>query len=193
MIKLKKNKKGNVKGFVLVETLITTVFVATILSIIYINFYPLIGEYEKREAYDDVDSKYSAFWLKKVIQDANISNSCMPTQSNPIIEIGDSCLSSDHQIVYQKLKKATGANMVYLTYYSLVDNQKRWDVKDTVKNSSNYSSEFKEYVAYLPNYSAFKGYNQAEYRILVEFKHEIKDGVDKKSDYKTFSTMEVSK
>ena len=48
-------KKNNKNGFVLVETLIVVVFVAAIFSIMFLNFYPLIGEYERRENYDDVE------------------------------------------------------------------------------------------------------------------------------------------
>lgn len=39
-----------------------------IFSVIYINFYPLAGEYERREFYDDVDSKYNTYWIKTFIQ-----------------------------------------------------------------------------------------------------------------------------
>ena len=53
--------KLNKKGFVLAETLVVAVFMATIFTIIYVNFYPLIGEYEKREFYDDLDSKYDIY------------------------------------------------------------------------------------------------------------------------------------
>ena len=53
--------KKNNKGFVLVETLVVTVFVMAVFSVIYISFYPLAGEYERRESYDDVDSKYGAY------------------------------------------------------------------------------------------------------------------------------------
>ena len=42
----------------------------TIFSMIYYYFYPLIGEYEKREVYDDVDGKYSVYWLKRIIEDS---------------------------------------------------------------------------------------------------------------------------
>ena len=59
--------KKNNKGFVLVETLVVTVFVAAVFSVIYINFYPLIGEYERRDFYDDLDSKYGAYWVKSII------------------------------------------------------------------------------------------------------------------------------
>ena len=63
-------KKINSGGFVLAETLVVTVFLMTIFSMLYYYFYPLIGEYEKREVYDDVDDKYSAFWIKKIIEDS---------------------------------------------------------------------------------------------------------------------------
>lgn len=68
-------KKLNKKGFVLVETLVTTVFVMSIFAIMYNNFYPLIGEYEKRENYDDIDSKYAVYWLKRIIQDSTFDAS----------------------------------------------------------------------------------------------------------------------
>ena len=70
-------KKNNQKGFVLAETLVVTVFLMVIFAMIYSNFYPLVGEYEKREVYDDVDGKYSAYWLKQMIESAvyNITGS----------------------------------------------------------------------------------------------------------------------
>lgn len=77
--------KLNKKGFVLAETLVVAVFMATIFTIIYVNFYPLIGEYEKREFYDDLDSKYDIYWFKRLVQNkqalpkdtwAQTSNQC---------------------------------------------------------------------------------------------------------------------
>ena len=50
--------KLNKKGFALVETLIVSVFVMTIFSLIFTNFFPMMGEYERREGYDDIDSIY---------------------------------------------------------------------------------------------------------------------------------------
>ncbi len=64
-------KKLNNNGFVLAETLIVTVFVLTLFSMIYRNFYPIIGLYEQRETYDDVDGKYVAYWVKKIIENNN--------------------------------------------------------------------------------------------------------------------------
>lgn len=61
----------NNRGFVLAETLVVTVFLAIIFTMIYQNFYPLIGEYEKRENYNDVDGTYSVYWLKNLIEDSS--------------------------------------------------------------------------------------------------------------------------
>ncbi len=65
---MEKIKKINNKGFVLAETLIVTVIILTLFTMIYINFYPLIGEYEKREVYDDADGKYAIYWIKRIIE-----------------------------------------------------------------------------------------------------------------------------
>ncbi|MBR2828542.1 MAG: hypothetical protein IKE70_04865, partial [Bacilli bacterium] len=62
---------NNEKGFVLAETLMVCVFLLIIFGMIYTNFYPIIGEYEKRETFDDVEAKYSVFWIKKIIEDSS--------------------------------------------------------------------------------------------------------------------------
>lgn len=64
-------KKSSQNGFVLAETLVVAVFLMTIFSMIYYYFYPLMGEYEKREVYDSVDDKYSVYWLKRMIEDGS--------------------------------------------------------------------------------------------------------------------------
>ncbi len=72
----------NEKGFVLAETLVVAVAVMGIFSLLYANYYPLIGEYEKREVYDDIDSKYIAHWVRKILVEKNTNltfttmNSC---------------------------------------------------------------------------------------------------------------------
>ena len=61
-------KKLNNKGFILAETLIVSLFLLLMFTMIYTNYFPIIGEYEKRENYDDVDGKYVAYWIKKLIE-----------------------------------------------------------------------------------------------------------------------------
>lgn len=52
------NKFINNKGFVLVETLVVSVFVVTVFTFLYINVLPLIGSYEEEVNYDSIDTKY---------------------------------------------------------------------------------------------------------------------------------------
>ena len=72
-------KKINNKGFVLAETLIVTVFVMTIFTLLYVNFFPLLGEYAKREFYDDIDSVIKNAKdnnVNRIIIDADSISSC---------------------------------------------------------------------------------------------------------------------
>ena len=62
-------KKINSSGFVLAETLVVAVFLMAIFAMLYSSFYPLVGEYEKRENYDSVDGKYGVYWIKRMIED----------------------------------------------------------------------------------------------------------------------------
>lgn len=68
-------KKFSNKGFVLAETIVVAVFMVTIFSALYSNYFPIMANYEKREYYDDLDSKYTAFWLKYMMQDSSYSSS----------------------------------------------------------------------------------------------------------------------
>ena len=198
----------------MVETLITTVFVVTILSIIYINFFPLIGEYERREAYDDVDSKYGAFWVKRMIQDSKYNPDAgrvVPFSVFLRREIDCSSLydnNTPEKAMCDNLWQKLGVKRVFLTHYNItkfkacVANYNSDACKSVGAAGSDQTFKdftiddaFKSYIAYLPDYSAFQSYNNAKYRIIVEFEHtNIKDGAGKSiPNYKTFATMEVSK
>ena len=79
-------KKISNKGFVLAETIIVAVFMVTIFSALYSNYFPIMANYEKRAYYDDLDSKYIAFWLKYMIQDPNYKLDCSAKNSNTTAE-----------------------------------------------------------------------------------------------------------
>ena len=49
-------RRKSEKGFMLLETLVVTVFIATLFAFIYQNTIPLFGEYKQRMKYDDIDS-----------------------------------------------------------------------------------------------------------------------------------------
>ncbi len=57
----------NNKGFVLIETIVTSVFVLGLFTFIVANIIPLIGDYEKASDYDTVESVYDAHMIRKML------------------------------------------------------------------------------------------------------------------------------
>lgn len=212
-------KLGN-KGFVLAETLVVATFVAVIFAVIYNNFYPLMGEYEKRETYDDVDSKYAVYWIKRIIEHDSTDKSnwdaafrsaqayynftCNDIYNND--EMYNMCIN-----LVEKLQVATHEYQppasstqylpnIYITRYSLTSmTDDSGQYYPGFKNSSKYygtdlSGRMLEYVEYLPEYNKALSLNDANYRVIVEFK-KAKDAVDGEEDvsYYAYSTIEVVK
>lgn len=58
---MKKNKKG----FILIELLIVAVFTASLFTFLYVNIIPIMGDYEQKEKYDTIDSKYILYDLRQ--------------------------------------------------------------------------------------------------------------------------------
>lgn len=203
--------KINSKGFVLVETLVVAVFVAAIFSVIYANFYPIMGEYEKREAYDDIDSKYATFWFKRIIQSdsvdftkKNIQND-ITNNSFHEFNCSNDIVASDVTAIKicNSLVTRFGVEKMYITDYKLgnrvePNNKNNFKGKVEANNSNVFSSGLQDYVAYLPTYSKVPSLNGACYRLVVEFKHKIDESIDdndttNKNNYWTYSTIEILK
>lgn len=144
-----KKIKINSNGFVLAETLVVAVFLLWIFTIIFTNFYPLMGEYEKRETYDDVDGKYSVYWLKKMIEDSSYQvtgNADTFFKNNGYVRFECRNVSTDNekQTICKNMVKAlevkgcdTDGNHceVYITKYQIGNTN--LDFKTAVKNNSN--------------------------------------------------------
>lgn len=189
-----KMKKLNRKGFVMTETLVVAVFIMGIFGIMYNNYYPLIGEYERREVFDDVDSKYGAFWIKRFIQHSSYDLSA--AQKNTINNNGYvlfSCnnINNDYRkTMCKKLLKELEVKdynvqpKVYITKYNL-ETFKSNVAADT--DYATFSGGFSDYVNYLPVYRV-PSLNDAAYRVLIEFDRN-KNGLN----YTTYATIEVKK
>lgn len=195
--------KLNNKGFVLIETLVTAVFVMAIFSIIYANFYPIMAEYEKRESYDDLDSKYAVYWIKRIIQsnsvnfDANVTSDINNNKYHQFSceEVNDATqkrLCENLIKEFQVNIDANGKPAIYVTNFKMGDlsTESKDNFKGAVDENkfNSFSSGFQDYVAYLPTYSGVISNNGACYRVVVEF-HHTKDN----NDYYTYSTIEVLK
>ena len=187
--------KKNNRGFALVETLVTTVFIAFIFSMIFINFYPLIGEYEKRENYDDVTSKYGAYWIKLLVENSNYNLNINEQNGYNVITCNDLYPTSGNSFctnVFTKLH----VSQVVISRYNITT------LKNNVNSNSasNINKELREYIKYLPKYDYVSSSEQLNdssiyqpYRIIVKFDHNGVLGTHDSSDYSTFATMGVNK
>lgn len=189
-----KMKKLNNKGFVMTETLVVAVFIMGIFGIMYNNYYPLIGEYERREVFDDVDSKYGAFWVKRFIQHSSYNLSLdmrNAINSNGYTMFSCDNISNDYRKTMCKklvreleVKDHSSQPKIYITKYNL-ETFKNYVKADT--DYATFSGGFSDYVNFLPIYKV-PSLNDAAYRVLIEFERN-KNGVN----FTTYSTIEVKK
>lgn len=195
-------KKLDNKGFALAETLVVSVFVLTIFTLIFTNFYPLMAEYEKREVYDDIDGKYAAYWIKKIVEDDETDfdknlkgNSYLRLTNNDSSEvtIGDPYM----KVLYERVFKSAQIENVYLI------DCKTSTFTDFVKDNETFNSTLEDYMNYLPTYEK-RCYSTDKpelpnYRVIIEFHRttrKIEEGIDDTGndfDYYAYSTMEVKK
>ena len=198
-------KKLNNKGFVLAETMVVAVFIMTIFGIIYVNFYPLMAQYERREFYDDIDSKYDVYWFKRMIENkafvsqGKINDLTNQIKNNAYVSITCNTLFTDNKYlpVCQQYWTASGITKLYITSFHLgessVNSIKTNDIlngrthlQDEAKlNSIPNDEDLIDYIRYLPKYN-YGSLNEAKYRIIAEFNREYHSGT-----YKSFATIEV--
>lgn len=197
--------KKNNKGFVLVETLVVTVFVAAVFSVIYINFYPLIGEYERREFYDDLDSKYGAYWMKVFAQRSNFNFTAVTSMINnpnygyylgsPNAFCGLLPDGSDDRSLCYTMSEYLHVNQIIITRYrldgkdTLIPDNATVNFKKKVMDRNEIGENFHSYVDFLPDYIV-PSLNSARYRVLVEFKRTVDSDSDSETYY-TYANMEV--
>ena len=164
---MKDKKVLNKRGFMLVETLIVGVFVMGIFSLLYTNFFPLIGEYERYKTYDTVESTYIAHWARMIALKGLPDSIYTTTRGNGYLDISDCNLytTSTGQSDCAAFKVMNHISRIYLTTYSTVN------FKNFIKDNSAFSRSFREYISYLPTYSknTSKTPSTGYYRVIVEY------------------------
>lgn len=172
----------NRRGFALVETLIVSAFVMGIFTLLYTNYYPLIGEYEKRENYDNIDMVYKTDAIKKFI---NKNRKSSTSELEPLYYQNSSnfCKLWNNPDQCTEMWKVLKVKSILLTQYT-IKNQ-----KNSIKNKANISNGLKEYVEYLPDYSTNK-YNYKG-RIIVEYEEKINDADSSSYTVYKYATLGV--
>lgn len=179
-VKMKLLKKLNNRGFMLVETLITTVFIMVIFSLIYTNLMPFVAEYERMENYDTVESVYVAHWARKIVLDGLPDSYFNTAQINGYVRLDTNSFNADMRDLFNGYVTANGVEQVYLTTY----NTEKF--KEYVDDNNNFERDFREYIAYMPSYKNNEA-KQNYYRVIVEYHGYLE------SDVNSYGTIEVIK
>lgn len=181
---MKTRKKLNQQGFMLVETLITTVFIVSIVVLLYTNLLPLIGEYDRYKNYDSVEATYLAHWTRRLVLDGLNDAAFDQASSLGYLDITDgSYFTSDYyRNLYNNLRSTASITRVYLTPYQTTSLK---EIKGT------FPRDFEEYITYLPTYSnnTSKTVATGYYRVIIEY-----CGIDNVSDCDAdhrYGTIEV--
>jgi len=152
-------KKLNNRGFLLVETVIVSVFVLTMFVLIYQNSIPMIEIYNQRIQYDDLNSVYVADLFRKfIVKDANYQGFLEEVQSVGYKDVGNcSIYSAGRQEVCVELKKALGIledDEIYISDWNITE----LDKLDTLPRG------YIEYIRYLKEQIQVK---PIEYRLIL--------------------------
>lgn len=164
---MKCKQKINSRGFILVETLIVGVFIMGIFTLLYTNFFPLIGEYERIRNYDTVESIYIAHWARMISLRGLTDSNYSIAKDVGYLDISDCSLytNSDSVNTCNAFKSVNNVSKIYLTSYSTEK------FKAFVRDNNSYSRSFREYIAYLPTYSknTSKTPSSGYYRVIIEY------------------------
>lgn len=179
---MKKSKKLDNSGFVIVETIIVAVFVIGICTFLFMNLLPLIGEYEKVSYYDDLSSKYKTHEIRKMLL-REIDKSSLGN-----VQIKESILNNGNYVLYKsvreednfhnplcdKLTNKKYCNTLLSDRFLYVDQIiitpfKLSDFKRESKDDKNISRQVREYIDYLPSYSKYSSTYDNYLRMIVVF------------------------
>lgn len=153
-------KKSNNKGFMMAELLAVIVVVLVVFTVLYTNFLPTKGEYEKRIEYNDLDSMYSLYYLRfYILKSIRNNNSKVALNNNGYEDL---------------LVKDSEGNITCNTKYSsVIDNiscndlVKKLNIKSAIITKykpSDYTGDLKDYL----NFLDIKDSNNELYRITIK-------------------------
>ncbi len=157
-------KKFNNRGFMMAELLAVAVVVLVIFTVLFTNFVPTKGEYEKRIEYNDVESLYANYYLKVMLLryfyngGSRINLTLNSDNYLTIVEDGlcsvnysygnfscqllaDQYDITDAVITKYKPTNYTGPLSKYINYLDIKDNETGELLRLTVKTKTGYSSD----------------------------------------------------
>ena len=131
----------NKKGFVLMETLVVTIFTLFTFTILYNTIVPLLGKYNELSYYNDLDTTYDLFHIRKFLYDdpnyKNVINDNYKviTCNNGTVLNQEACYN-----LFDFLGVDTTSDEVIFLKASY---------KDTLKNNTSISVDVRNYLDYI--------------------------------------------
>ena len=131
----------NKKGFVLMETLVVTIFTLFTFTILYNTIVPLLGKYTELSYYNDVDTTYDLFHIKKlIVNDTNYTNI---TSNNFKILACNNGTIANQEACYNLFDflgiDPTTDEVIFL----------KASYKDTLKTDTSISADVRDYLDYI--------------------------------------------
>lgn len=150
-------------GFILIETLIVTVFLMSIFTFLYVNIVPLNERYVRIKNYDDVTSVYAVDEIRTLIaRDTNFSSLIAGIDNlNVVYKDITNCNLYNNRTFCETLKKALdivdNPNNEDLKGRIIISKYELTQLKSKIKTdeifTENGDSFFREYINYLPKYT----------------------------------------
>lgn len=167
-------KKLNNKGFAFAELLTVAVVVLGIFMVVYSNLFPIMGELEVRQKYNDISSTYAAYYVRKQILDKMYEDEKKINDYYTNISESYENKNNDYKLIY-----SNNSNIALKENFNISEIASKLDIKKVYLSTYNISALKKDladenpYIDYLPNFKNY-GNNKLNniptefYRIIVE-------------------------
>lgn len=161
------------KGFVLVETIVTAVFVLGLFTFLVANIIPLVGDYDREENYDTVETIYDLHTIRKMIlkSDPAKVRSLLELPSNDdlayaIYDGSDICIFLSNENYCKKLlsRNYLDVRKIIITDYTISDK--------FIEKSASFDRVMREYIKVMTRYtnaSSSSSHYEYERRLIVSF------------------------
>ncbi|MDD3241393.1 MAG: hypothetical protein PHQ64_01240 [Bacilli bacterium] len=168
------------KGFLLVETLVVTVFVMGIFLFVYNNTVPMIAQLEKMSNYDDMESVYGAELIKNMVKgDNNFSSIISNLDEDTFYYDITDCTNYTDQEFCTNLKsslkllttdttvngKTAYSDRIIITDYNIKKLQE--EINKGNLFFTNRDRGLKEYITTLEDYSNDGSITVGNYRVII--------------------------
>lgn len=156
-------KKNNKKGFAIAELLAVTVVIMVVFITVYSNFFPTTAEFERRMAYNDLESLYATYYMRQFFNEKFDDNDFKDRTYNLVYKSDTSCNGS---INNEKCSKI--ANSLEIEEMIIAKNNIK-ELKNDLENT-NLSDGLKKYIKYLPVHLTQTS-TEEQYRIILKTKN----------------------